>query len=435
MSVLPVEKVSQGLELAGPEALVVRNPVVDFAERPGTEAVIAFAAVAADGDKSSATEDAQVLRNGGAGHGKGPGNLTDGEFAAAKKVEDAAARGVADGGEDIEAGMVHGQLRIIGKRFLTCQEKSLPGALPAKNRGRIVARRRGGTMAEREQAQSVLITGGTDGLGKAAALLLAERGYRVFAAGRSAAKRAELDVLARERRMRLETLEMDVCDDASVKSGVQAVLEKAGALDVLVNNAGVGYVAAVEDFRLEDFRKQFETNVFGVLRVTQAVLPHMRERRRGRILMMSSVAGRIAPPTFGAYSGSKHALEGLSDALRLETYPFGIEVVLIEPGYIMTSFQQTATELAQPYVEKVKTGPYAKVYAGAWEGAKRGRARSKTTPEDCARVILRAIEEPRPRVRYGVTRLATAVAWGKRLLPDRTMDAILRRMYGVTREG
>ncbi len=289
-------------------------------------------------------------------------------------------------------------------------------------------------MPSNEGARSVLITGGTDGLGKAAALLLAERGYRVFAAGRSAQKRAQLDVLARERRMPLETVELDVCDDVSVGRAVQAVLAKAGAIDVLVNNAGVGYMATVEDVRLEDLRRQFETNLFGVVRVTQAVLPHMRERRRGRILMISSVVGLVTPPTYGAYSSSKHALEGLSNALRLEMRPFGIPVVLIEPGYIITNFQHTAADLAQPYLDKIKSGPYARIYAGAWAGAKKGRAASKTTPEDCARVMLRAIEAPRPRVRYEVTPLAKLAALGKRILSDRGLDAFLRRKYGVPDE-
>jgi len=289
-------------------------------------------------------------------------------------------------------------------------------------------------MAESKTAKSVLITGGTDGLGKAAAILLAERGYRVFAAGRTAEKRARLDALARERKLALESLEMDVCDDASVRNAVQTVMQKAAAIDVLVNNAGVGYLACVEDLRMEDLRKQFETNFFGVVCVTQAVLPHMRERRSGRILMMSSIAGLVSPPTYGAYSGSKHALEGITNALRLELYPFDIEVILIEPGYIVTNFQQTATELVQPYWEKGKNGPYAKVYAGAWGGAKKGRTTSKTTPEDCARVTLQAIEAPRPKARYAVTPLASRISWGKRLLSDRMMDGILRRRFGITRE-
>lgn len=281
---------------------------------------------------------------------------------------------------------------------------------------------------------TVLITGGTDGLGKATAVLLAERGYRVFAAGRSAEKRTQLDVLAGGRKLPLESLEMDVVDGESVRRAVQMVQEKAGAIDVLINNAGVGYYATVEDLRLEDLRKQFETNLFGVVRVTQAVLPQMRERRRGRIVMMSSVAGLITPPTYGPYSSSKHALEGLSNALRLEMYPFGVEVILIEPGYIITSFQQTAAEHIQPYMEIAKTGPYARVYAGTWGGVKRSRATSKTTPEDCARVILRAIEARRPKARYTVTPLARNAAWSKRFLSDRAMDAFLRRKFGITRE-
>jgi NAD(P)-dependent dehydrogenase (short-subunit alcohol dehydrogenase family) len=146
-------------------------------------------------------------------------------------------------------------------------------------------------------SQTVLITGATDGLGKAAALLLAERGYRVFAAGRSAEKRAQLDAHAKQKNLPLETLELDVCDDSSVQKAVASVYQKAGAIDVLINNAGLVYVGAVEDLRLEDWRRQFETNFFGVIRVTQAVLPHMRERRKGRILMMSSVSGFVTPPT------------------------------------------------------------------------------------------------------------------------------------------
>lgn len=289
-------------------------------------------------------------------------------------------------------------------------------------------------MNAQRATQTVLITGATDGLGKAAALLLAGRGYRVFAAGRSAEKRAQLDALAREKKLPLETLEMDVCDDASVQKAVALVYQKSATIDVLINNAGLAYVATVEDMAMEDWRRQFETNFFGVIRVTQAVLPKMRESGHGRILMISSVSGLVTPPTQAAYSASKHALEGLSNALRHELYPFGIETVLIEPGYIVTNIQQTAVEVAQPYMNKIKNGPYARVYASAWAGGKSSRAKSKTTPEDCARIILQAIEAPKPRARYGVTSLATMLKWAKRLLPDSAIDAMIRRRYGITRE-
>src|SRR6185437_9833510 len=260
---------------------------------------------------------------------------------------------------------------------------------------------------------TVLITGATDGLGRATAILLAQHGYRVFAAGRSAEKRAQLDALAREKNLPLETLELDVCEDAWVHRAVSAVLAKAGAIDVLVNNAGVNFTAAVEDLRMEDWRRQFETNFFGVLRVTQAVVPHMRERRRGRIVMMSSVSGFVTAPTQGAYSSSKFALEAMSNALRLELYPFGVHVVLIEPGYIVTGIQQAALELSKPYMEKMNNGPYASLYARFFASVTGSRAESKTTPEDCARVILQAIEATNPRIRYGVTQLATVAKWCK----------------------
>ena len=289
-------------------------------------------------------------------------------------------------------------------------------------------------MSADRKTQTVLITGATDGLGKAAALLLAEHGYRVFAGGRSPEKRAQLDALAKQKNLPLKTLEMDVCDDASVQKVVSAVYQDAGRIDVLINNAGLVYVGAVEDLRLEDWRRQFETNFFGVIRVTQAVLPKMRERRAGRILMMSSISGFVTPPTQGAYSASKHAIEALSNALRHELYPFGIHTVLIQPGYIVTNIQSTAMSIAQPYQEKFKTGPYAKLYDTYLHSASSTRALSKTTPEDCARIMLQAIEAPRPKARYGVTSLARFAKWAKWLLTDSMADAMIRRRYGIMRQ-
>ena len=280
--------------------------------------------------------------------------------------------------------------------------------------------------------KSVLITGATDGLGRALALLLAQRGYRVFAAGRSPEKLAQLDSLARENKLPLESMSLDVCSDESVERAIDHVLGKAAALDILVNTAGVNYTAAVEDLSMQDWRAQFETNFFGVLRVTRAVLPHMRERRSGRILMMSSLSGLVTPPTQGAYSSSKHALEGLSNALRMELYPFRIDIVLIEPGYIVTGIQKAATELSRPYMQE--SGPYASLYARFLSSANDTRAKSRTTPEDCARVMLHAIETPKPKPRYGVTSLSPFVKWSKRLLTDKAVDAMLRRRYGIVRE-
>jgi len=283
-------------------------------------------------------------------------------------------------------------------------------------------------LSQSDNLSTVLITGGTDGLGRACAVLLAEQGYRVFAAGRSVEKRAALDQMARQRQLPLSTLEMDVTSDASVDRALDEVRSAAGPLDVLVNNAGIGITAALEEASMEDIRKQFEVNVFSTVRVTQRVLPEMRARRRGRILNMSSVAGRITLPLYALYSGSKYALEAMSDALRLEVYPFGVQVVLIEPGYIPTGFQATSTELSSSYGQG---SPYQGVYANARALRQRGVKASRDTPEDCARVVLRAIRARRPRARYGVTPTAWIVPLLRRVLTDGMIDRVLIRWYGL----
>lgn len=288
-----------------------------------------------------------------------------------------------------------------------------------------------------DQLSTVLITGGTDGLGRAAAILLAEEGYRVFAAGRSAERRASLDELARKGNLPLESVEMDVADDMSVAHAVAAVEKRGGPVDALVNNAGVGYIAVMEEVRMEDLRRQFEVNFFGAVRLIQAVLPGMRERRRGRIINMSSLSGKVAIPLFGPYSSSKFALEAMSDALRLELHPFGVEVVLIEPGYIPTNFQNSSIELSSPYAAAAEKSPYAAVYRGfrrTWKKSTQSKGAARTTPEDCARVILRALRETPPRARYIVTRSARIGIMAKRFLPDRIFERQLLRTFGLQRK-
>ena len=278
---------------------------------------------------------------------------------------------------------------------------------------------------------TVLVTGATDGLGRATAVLLAERGYRVFAGGRNAERRAALDQLARDRQLPLEALALDVCDDASVNACVSEIERRAGPVDVLINNAGIAFGAAMEEISLADLRKQYETNIFSLLRVSQRVLPQMRRRRSGRIVNMSSIAGKIASPILGAYSSSKHAVEAISDSMRLELYPFGVFVILIEPGYIETSMNRTASELSAAYSKGAETSPYRGVYQaflGHWQ---KTRHAAKDRPEDCARVILRAIEETSPRPRYRVTRPAKIAAFLRRVMPDRMFDHLMRKELGL----
>ncbi|MGH9686959.1 MAG: SDR family oxidoreductase [Candidatus Acidiferrales bacterium] len=279
--------------------------------------------------------------------------------------------------------------------------------------------------------EPVLVTGATDGLGRATAVLFAEHGYRVFAGGRSAERRAALQELARAKNLPLEVLELDVTNDASVDAAVAEIERRAGPVAVLVNNAGIGIGAAMEEISLADMRKQFETNVFGVLRVTQRVLPEMRKRRRGRIVNMSSIAGKIGTPIMGPYCASKHALEAISDSMRLELYPYNVNVILIEPGYIATSIGRNSTELSSSYANSASRSPYGPIYNAFRISFGTSMKNSRTTPADCAAVILSAVEAEHPRARYPVTPEAKMALRLRRLLPDRMFDRMLHKRMGL----
>ena len=266
----------------------------------------------------------------------------------------------------------------------------------------------------------ILLTGCSSGIGRAAALEAARRGHRVFASARNRDDLAEL-----ERRENLEALALDVTDGASIRSAVEAVLARAGRLDALVNNAGYGQYGAAEEVTLDEWRAQFEVNLFGTIAVTQAVLPAMRRARRGTIVNVSSVAGKLAVPFAAPYSASKHALEALSDALRIELGLFGIRVVLVEPGPIETRFGDRARSIVAPLISR--PGPYREVYTLA-ERAMDGEFQKGKLPADAvARVIVDAIESDRPRTRYPVGRMARASIPLRRVLPDRWLDALMRR--------
>jgi NAD(P)-dependent dehydrogenase (short-subunit alcohol dehydrogenase family) len=282
--------------------------------------------------------------------------------------------------------------------------------------------------------KTVLITGGTDGLGRATAILLASEGYRVFAAGRNAQKRAALEQFAEEHKLPLETLDLDVTSDESAERAVAQVEKRTGSVDVLMNNAGIAIAAVMEEVTVDDLRKQFETNVFSTVRMAKLVLPGMRERRRGRIVNMSSIAGKTSNPILGPYSGSKHALEAVSDALRMELAQFGIDVVLIEPGIIPTNINRAGAELSAAYIGNAAASPYARVYFGFLKTWQERVARAKTTPDDCAKVVLEAIRAHSPRARYRVTReakIAVALRW---LLSDRQLDRLTLRVFGMDGE-
>jgi NAD(P)-dependent dehydrogenase (short-subunit alcohol dehydrogenase family) len=268
--------------------------------------------------------------------------------------------------------------------------------------------------------QVILLTGCSTGIGRATALEAAARGHRVFASARRLDSVADLEAKG------ITPLALDVTDPASIGEAVREVLRSDGRIDALVNNAGYGQYGAVEDVSLEEWRAQFEVNVFGALAVLRAVLPAMRAARGGTVVNVSSVAGRVAVPFAGAYSASKHALEAISDALRVELSPWRIRVVLIEPGPIGTRFGDRAREATARILGT--TGPYSRFYAGAERASNREFQMGKRGPDLVARVIVGAIESKRPKTRYRVAPLARILVPLKALTSDRVLDRRMKKM-------
>jgi short-subunit dehydrogenase len=277
-------------------------------------------------------------------------------------------------------------------------------------------------------AGSVLITGCSSGIGQAAALALHEAGRTVVATARNP------DTLSGLAGRGLRTLALDVTDESSMRAAVDA----AGPIDVLVNNAGYGLYGTVEQLPMAEIRRQFETNFFGLVRLTQLVLPGMRAAGGGRILNVSSMGGRATLPGGAFYHASKYAVEALSDALRMEVAQFGIDVVLIEPGPVRTPWNEVAAgSVAASAAGSNGNGNDADPYAGfkdavtaAFSTATDGPlARFSSSADDIAKVITRAVTVRRPRTRYLINPVARTTVTLRRWLPDRAYDAVLRRQY------
>ncbi len=276
----------------------------------------------------------------------------------------------------------------------------------------------------------VLITGCSTGIGAAAALLLAQRGKCVVASARHAEALRPLEEEARRMRAAFFTTELDVTDDASREAAFRFAEENLGGVDVLINNAGYGQMGPVEEVPLELVRVQFETNFFGLLAMCQLALPGMRARGHGKIVNISSIVGKISLPLGGIYSASKFAVEGLTDALRIEVAPFGIQVILILPGPIKTEFPRTAARSVEPMLAKLNNSPYrpwAEPMLSRWRAGK-PRA-GEQSAEACAQVIARAIDDPAPRARYLITPRAHFLYWAQKIFPDSTKDAMLRKLH------
>lgn len=285
-------------------------------------------------------------------------------------------------------------------------------------------------MVGRTRPGPVLITGCSSGIGRAAALSLHNAGFTVYATARRTETLTELSDRG------LGTLALDVTDEQSMTTAVAAVEASAGAVGVVINNAGYGLYGPVEQLPMAEIRRQFETNFFGLVRLTQLVLPGMRRQGRGRILNVSSMGGRITLPGGAFYHASKYAVEALSDALRMEVAQFGIDVVLIEPGPVKTPWNDVAAgSLASA---PAADGDAYREYKAA-VGASFGRAqaglfgRLGSTSEDIAKVITQAVTARRPRARYLINPVAKSLVAMNRMLPARAYDSMLRRQYGLPR--
>jgi NAD(P)-dependent dehydrogenase (short-subunit alcohol dehydrogenase family) len=268
-----------------------------------------------------------------------------------------------------------------------------------------------------------MVTGCSSGIGLATAKELARRGWQVAATARQPAALEALGVIDG-----VTPIPLDVCDHDSIIAAVKETTERLGPIDVLVNNAGYALLGPVEEVDLDAVRRQFETNVFGLLDLTQQVLPSMRARRSGRIVNISSTAGYYANPLGGVYAASKFAVEAISDALRVEVAPFGVNVVVIEPGPITTRFTDRAHEESER--PQAETSPY-RPFEEQFEETEGKVGWIFKSAEHCARVVADAVEAARPKVRYRITLPAHALPVLKRALPDRMMDAFTRKMLGI----
>jgi len=275
------------------------------------------------------------------------------------------------------------------------------------------------------QSKAVLITGCSTGIGAETARHLAAGGWNVYATARKPETLSALEGAG------CKTLALDVTDEASMSAAVDRVVEAEGAVGVLINNAGYSQSGAVESIELDSIRRQFETNVFGLIRMCQLCLPGMRDQGWGRVVNIGSMGGKLTFPGGGIYHATKYSVEAISDAMRFEVSGFGVDVVLVEPGLITTEFATAAVTSIGDGTEE--TGPYAKfnkfvgkMTAGAYEGplAKLGGG-----PDTVAKVIEKALASKRPKPRYTVTPSAKLTIAQRRLVSDRTWDRIMRTQY------
>lgn len=270
-----------------------------------------------------------------------------------------------------------------------------------------------------KSSKIILITGASSGIGFDAAQTLAQQGHKVYAAARRVERMEPLKAHG------VQVLRMDVTDETSMIQGVEAVIQAEGRIDVLVNNAGYGYFGAIENVPLEEARRQLEVNVFGLARLTQLVLPYMRKQGSGRIINTSSIAGKMVFYMGGWYNVTKYSVEAFSDALRMETKPFGIDVVMIEPGAIKTDWGIIASK----HLKESSAGTVYEEIGTQWANNMEWfyNTNMLSKPSVIAKAISRAVNSRHPRARYCLGRFSIVGRLAHAFMPARWWDAMMRQ--------
>jgi len=271
-----------------------------------------------------------------------------------------------------------------------------------------------------------IVTGTSSGIGFEASLALAREGYFTYATMRDTTKSNKIKEIAQKENLKINVLELDVDDEKSVKTAIAQILDQNQRIDVLVNNAGWGLWGCVEDVSVDEFKEQFETNFFSIIRLIQEVVPTMRKQGSGTIVNVSSVVGRIGFPASPAYISSKFALEGLSESLRFEFAPFGVDVIIIEPGVIKTNFMKNMKMAKKSELDTVYKDITTKVVSGVKMMVEMG-----TPPKEVANTIVKAIKDKKPLPRYVVGNDALMFLEAKKSKTDIEFENYLKKeLYG-----
>ena len=261
-----------------------------------------------------------------------------------------------------------------------------------------------------------IVTVSSSGIGYATSLLLARNRFHTYATMRNIEKSADIQEIANKERLSLQVIQLDVNDDASIRNRIKRIERENERIDVLINNAGYGLVGAFEDLSVEEIKSQFETNFFGVIRLTQQVLPIMRKQKSGTIVNVSSGAGRIGFPGMSAYVSSKFALEGLSESMSYELEPFGIRVIIIEPSVIRTNFKKNSV-MSKKSLDNSSISPYSSIIQ-KMDASISSIVEHATPPEEVAKAILHSVISNNPELRYLVGNDIIMMAETKKSMSD-----------------